>query len=60
MKIYRIATFERTIDIYLPNILMWFFKRFVKIRSIPPLKNLQGSSLDSIVFDEFKETKEGV
>lgn len=50
MKTFRYATPELNIDIKMPDILFWFFKKFAKFSS-SPVDSLNGASLDLIIFD---------
>lgn len=57
MKIYRIITPTRDVDLYVPVWLALFFKKFVKIKSVPHETNLSGASLDVIICDEEEDVR---
>ena len=61
MKIYRIATPERSIDIKMPNFLFWLFKKLAKVETAKAPHELVGSCLPIAIFDEAErvERQEG-
>jgi len=51
MKTYRHIHPNLCIDISMPDILFWFFKRFAKVRTFQT-EGMQGRSIDVIFHDE--------
>jgi len=51
MKTYRIVTVERNINISMPDILFWFFRRYATVKT-DKLEGLQGASMAHMMMDE--------
>lgn len=52
MKTFRYVTAETAIDISMPNLLFWFFKRLAKIKTHPHTPGLKGLDFDLVCIDE--------
>lgn len=54
MKTYRYCHPQLNLDISMPDIIFWFFKRYAKIKALQA-EPLQGRSLNFVVLDEAQE-----
>ena len=53
MKTFSIITTEKSINIRMPNIVFWLFKKYAQISSVYHSPEMNGRSFKYVVFDEY-------
>ena len=54
VKVFRYCHPKLNLDISMPSIIFWIFKRYAKIRAFQT-EPIQGRSVDMVIFDEVSE-----